>query len=246
MANAIAIPLPLCFSCFVRLRRFRENFNKTFYFYLSRTCGSPGGTPSVISLALRKVSGTNENNRRYRKKVQCLCASSRQTFYCTSRDLKQWHQTTEFLRAHQTFVNGQPPSKLRIMIPQKVKEVVPYVATSTSGQERPYPAGSLLYSMKKKMQNIKKVYFCTKLFKNTIFIMYEWWRFQRYRFCITKSEIRIGIEKFNFFLVHLVRSIQTKLKLDNKLKTWKQKIVGWALNIVVCAWNVRNKPITRQ
>ena len=112
------------------------------------------------------------------------------------------------------------------MIPQNVKKVVQYVATSTSGQERCYPAGSLLYPMKMKLQNIKKVYFCTKLFKNTIFIMYECWRFQWYRICLVKSEIRIGIEKFNFFLVHLVRSIQTKLKLDNKLKTWNQKIVG--------------------
>ena len=112
------------------------------------------------------------------------------------------------------------------MIPQNVKNVVPYVATSTSDQERPYPAGSLLYPIKTKLQNIKKVYFCTELFKNTIFIMYEWWRFQWYRICLEKSVIRIGIEKFNFFLVHLVRSIQTKLKLDNKIKTRKQKIVG--------------------
>ena len=52
VTNAIAIPLPLCFSCFVPLRRFRENLTKQFYFYLSRTCDSPGGTPSVISLAL--------------------------------------------------------------------------------------------------------------------------------------------------------------------------------------------------
>ena len=55
--------------------------------------------------------------------------------------------------------------------------------------------------------------------------MHEWWRFQWYRICLEKSEIRIGIETFNFFLVHLVRSIQTKLKLYNKLKTRKQKIV---------------------
>ena len=52
VANAIAIPLPLCFSCFVPLRRFRENLIKPFYLYLSRTCDSPGVTPSVISLAL--------------------------------------------------------------------------------------------------------------------------------------------------------------------------------------------------
>ena len=54
VANTIAIPLPLCFLCFVPLRRFRENLTKPFYFYLSRTCDSPGGTPSVISLALRQ------------------------------------------------------------------------------------------------------------------------------------------------------------------------------------------------
>ena len=53
VASTIAIPLPLCFSCFVLLRRFRENLTKPFYFYLSRTCDSPGGTPSVISLVLR-------------------------------------------------------------------------------------------------------------------------------------------------------------------------------------------------
>ena len=117
---------------------------------------------------------------------------------------------------------------------------------ATTVHNSPYPTGSLLYPMKTKMQNIKKVYFCTKLFKNTIFIMYEWWRFQRYRICLKKSEIRICIEKFNFFFIHLVRSIQTKLKLDNKPKTRKQKIVGWALSIVVCAWNVRNKPKTRK
>ena len=52
MAKAIAIPFPLCFSCFVPLRRFRENLTKPFYFYLSRTCDSPGDTPSAISLAL--------------------------------------------------------------------------------------------------------------------------------------------------------------------------------------------------
>ena len=45
--------LPVCCSCFVPLRRFRENLTKPFYFYLSRTCDSPGSTPSVISLALK-------------------------------------------------------------------------------------------------------------------------------------------------------------------------------------------------
>ena len=62
MANTIAIPSPLCFSCFAPLRRFWENLTKPFYFYLSRTCDSRGGTPSEISLALmvwiclRKIS----------------------------------------------------------------------------------------------------------------------------------------------------------------------------------------------
>ena len=56
VASAIAIPLPLCFSCFVPLRRFRENLTKRFYFYLSCTCDSPSGTPSVISLALTPTS----------------------------------------------------------------------------------------------------------------------------------------------------------------------------------------------
>ena len=107
------------------------------------------------------------------------------------------------------------------MIPQNVKKVVPYVATSTSGQERPYPAGSLLYPMKTKLQNIKEIYFCTELFKNTIFIMYEWWPFQWYCICLEKSEIRIGIEKLNFFLVHLGLDWSGKINL-NKTKTRQQ------------------------
>ena len=74
--------------------------------------------------------------------------------------------------------------------------------------------------------------------------MYEWWRFQRYRICLKKLEIRISIEKLNFFLLHLERSIQTKLELEKEPKTPIQKIAGWALSIVVCAWNVRNKPKT--
>ena len=52
VANAITIPLLLCFSCFILLRWFRKKLTKLFYFYLSRTCGSLSGTPSVISLAL--------------------------------------------------------------------------------------------------------------------------------------------------------------------------------------------------
>ena len=114
-------------------------------------------------------------------------------------------------RAHQS----SAPSKLKMTLPQSVEKVVPYASTSTSGQNRPYSAGSLLSPMKTKTQRINKVYCCTKLFKNTIFIMYEWWRFQQYRICLKKSEIRIGIEKYNFFLVHLVKN-------PNKTKTRQQ------------------------
>ena len=53
VANVIAIALPLCFSCFVLLRRFRGNLTKPFYFYLPRTCGSPGDTPWIISRTVR-------------------------------------------------------------------------------------------------------------------------------------------------------------------------------------------------
>ena len=55
VSSAIAIPLPLCFSCFVPLRWLLGNLTKLFYFYLSRTCDSPGGTPSVISFALNQA-----------------------------------------------------------------------------------------------------------------------------------------------------------------------------------------------
>ena len=57
VANAIAIPLPLCFSCFVPLRRFRENFIKPFNLYLSRTCDSPGVTSSVIVMKIVTIKG---------------------------------------------------------------------------------------------------------------------------------------------------------------------------------------------
>ena len=59
VASAIAIPLTMCFSYFVLILRFQENLTKPCYFYLSRTCGSPSGTPSVINLALKSVSGSN-------------------------------------------------------------------------------------------------------------------------------------------------------------------------------------------
>ena len=55
VASAIAISLPLCFSCFVPLRWSRENLTKPFCSYLSRTCDSPAGTLSVISLALKII-----------------------------------------------------------------------------------------------------------------------------------------------------------------------------------------------
>ena len=112
-------------------------------------------------------------------------------------------------RAHPTSTNGQPPSKLISRVAQRAKRVVSCVPTCTNGQERSYPAQSPLYLMKTKMQHIKKVYFFHKLFKNTIFTMYEWWRFQRYCICLKMFEIRIGIENFNFSLVRIVRSIQS-------------------------------------
>ena len=70
VANAIAIPLPLCFSFFVPLRRFLENLTKPFYFYLSRTCDSPGGTPSVISLALIWYCCRKRSKPEPRRRVQ--------------------------------------------------------------------------------------------------------------------------------------------------------------------------------
>ena len=76
------------------------------------------------------------------------------------------------------------PSKLRASVAHAVKKTL--------------PSGEPLYLMKTKMQIIKKVCFCTKLFKSTIFTMYEW-RFQRYRICLQNLEIRISIEKLNFF-----------------------------------------------
>ena len=81
-ASAIAILLPLCFSCFVPLRRFRENLTKPFYFYLSRTCDSPGGTPPVISLALN-IADSEKNiivyyalrGRNWTLRVECDVSS---------------------------------------------------------------------------------------------------------------------------------------------------------------------------
>ena len=49
--------------------------------------------------------------------------------------------------------------------------------------------------------------------------MYEWWRFQRYRIYLKNLEIRISIEKLNFFLVHLEGSNKKKTKTRNK-KSW--------------------------
>ena len=42
-------------------------------------------------------------------------------------------------------------------------------------------------------QKNKKVEFSTKLFKNTIFTIYEWWRFQRYLICLKRLKIKISI-----------------------------------------------------
>ena len=53
--------------------------------------------------------------------------------------------------------------------------------------------------------------------------MYNRWRFQRYFICRKMLKIRMSIKKFHFFLVHLVRSIQTKLKLDNKTQSSETK-----------------------
>ena len=74
--------------------------------------------------------------------------------------------------------------------------------------------------------------------------MYGWWRFQRYRICLKNLEIRISIEKIIFFY-YIWRDQLKKLKLENKPKTPEEIIVGRALSIVACVWNVRNKPRTR-
>ena len=94
------------------------------------------------------------------------------------------------------------------------------------------------------MQIIKKVCFCTKLFKNTIFTMDERWRFQRYRICLKNLEIRINIEKLNFFLVHLKGSIKknwnsiTNPKLRKK-KSWGGRYVSWCV-CVECSKQTQN------
>ena len=79
VASAIAIPLPLCFSCFVPLRRFRENLTKPFYFYPSCTCDSPGGTPSVISLALTR--STNHEPETFCLRLDLSTALTRACFF---------------------------------------------------------------------------------------------------------------------------------------------------------------------
>ena len=153
------------------------------------------------------------------------------------------------LGEHETCTRGHPPSKLRSAVAHAVKKTVPWRWDLYKRSRETFPSGESLYLMKTKMQNIKKVCFCTKLFKNTIFTMYEWWRFQRYSICLKKLEIRISIEKLNFILLHVEGSIQTKLKLDKKPKTREQiqnsetKNRGAGVeHRGVCVWNVRNKP----
>ena len=71
-------------------------------------------------------------------------------------NLRKWSTTLE-IKIHDS-ANGQKGRTVRCDIHKRSK---------------PYPAGSLLYPMKTKMPDIKKVYFCTKLFINTLFIMYK-------------------------------------------------------------------------
>ena len=53
--------------------------------------------------------------------------------------------------------------------------------------------------------------------------MYHRWRFQRHLICRKMLKIRMSIKKFHFFLVNLVRSIQTKLRIDNKTQSSETK-----------------------
>ena len=113
-------------------------------------------------------------------------------------------------RAYSTCPRVQPPSKLRSANAHTLKKGVPWRCDLYKRSRKTLPSGEPLYLMKTKMQNIRKVCFCTKLFENTIFTMYEWWRFQRYRICLKNLKIRISIEKLNFFLVHLEGSVKKK------------------------------------
>ena len=116
---------------------------------------------------------------------------------------------------------GQKPSKWRAAVAHAVKKVVPWRCDLFKPSRETLPSEEPLYLMKTKMQNIKKVCFCTKLFKNTIFTMYEWWRFQWYSICLKNLEVRISIEKLNFFLVHLEGSIKKNSRTNPKLRNKK-------------------------
>ena len=65
--------------------------------------------------------------------------------------------------------------------------------------------------MKTKMRIIKKVCFCTKLFKNTIFTMYEWWRFHDISFALKGwklkecSNIKTAASNLNYLLLNVFR-----------------------------------------
>ena len=83
------------FFCFVPLRQFRENLTKPFHFYLFRTCDSPGGAPSVISLAITPnqlwVSHQWADASEISLKYSMRKSSSKNG--CTSLDLlKRWTQ----------------------------------------------------------------------------------------------------------------------------------------------------------
>ena len=129
---------------------------------------------------------------------------------------------------------GQKPSKLRASVAHAVKKVVPWRCDLYKRSRKTLTSGEPLYLMETKMQNIKKVCLCTKLFKNTIFTMYEWWRFQQYCICLKNLGIRISVEKLNLFLVHLGGSIKKKKnsitnpKLRKK-KSWGGRYASWCV-----------------
>ena len=56
---------------------------------------------------------------------------------------------------------------------------------------------------------------------------------------------RCSTPTLRFFFSEFWVCLRISLQLDNKPRT-RKKIVGWALSIIVCVWNVRNKPKTRK
>ena len=97
-------------------------------------------------------------------------------------------------RAHSTCTNSEPSSKLRSAVAHMVEKAVPWHCDLQKRSTETLPSGEPFVPNQDLNSKYKTVYFCTKLFKNTIFTMYEWWRFQRYRTCLKKLGIRIGIE----------------------------------------------------